>query len=326
MQSVAFARINKAASFSAVPFQNLFSKAVLITMLALAATVCHAAEQGTVIRESALYPSANANSQKVAPVERGRALTVLERSDSGGQAWAKVSMPADETAKITREITGWMPAQALITAATANGDQIVYGEAVASERQAEERGGRKGAAEDALRLYARVPELFPGSPLAAEGLWRSADIRWQLAKADFARSGTQPEERYLNEVIAKFPQSKQADLAAYDLLETKLCPEWRGLAECPEQESALYEQYAREHPQSPKAAEALYNAAWRQAALVDIYRVDNHLEKSEAARKKATALAQQITGQFPQSDWKPRATDLAYKLEKKIPIYGQVIE
>ncbi len=281
-----------------------------------------AAEHGTVIREAALYGSANANTQKVAQVERGRALTILERNDS----WVKVSMAADEAAKITREVTGWLPAQAVITTATANGDQIVFGEAVASEHQAEERGGRKGAAEDAMRLYARVPEMFPGSPLAAEGLWRSADIRWQLAKNDFLRSGTQPEEKYLNEVMARFPQSKQAGLAAYDLLEAKLCPEWRGLAECPEKESELYEQYAREHPQSPKAPEALYNAAWRQAALTDIYRIDNKMDKSEAARKKAAVLAQQITTQYPQSDWKPRALDLAYKLEKKIPIYGQVIE
>src|SRR5215468_8331501 len=189
-----------------------------IMALALAAQACFAAERGTVIRGAALYSSSNTNSQKLAQVERGRALTVLERNNSGGQPWAKVSMAEDETAKITKEISGWLPAQALITAATANGDQVVFGQAVASEHQAEERGGRKGAAEDAMRLYGRVPELFPGSPLAAEGLWRSADIRWQLAKADFLRSGTQPEEKYLNEVMAKFPQSKQAELAAYDLL------------------------------------------------------------------------------------------------------------
>src|ERR1041385_3085137 len=83
-----------------------------------------AAERGAVIREAALHSSANASSQKMAQVERGRALTVLERNDSGGQGWAKVSMAADETAKITKEISGWVPAQALITAATANGDQI----------------------------------------------------------------------------------------------------------------------------------------------------------------------------------------------------------
>jgi outer membrane protein assembly factor BamD (BamD/ComL family) len=167
-----------------------------------------------------------------------------------------------------------------------------------------------------------VPELFPNSPLTVEAMWRAADIRWQLTKADFVRSGKQPEEKYLQEIITKFPQSKQAELAAYDLLEGKLCPEWRGQAECPQKETALYEQYAHAHPQSPKAAEALYNAAWRQAALVDIYRIDNNREKSEAARKKAMALAQEIQNQYPQGDWKPRALDLVYKLEQKITLYG----
>jgi TolA-binding protein len=250
----------------------------------------------------------------------------LERSNADGQPWVKVSMAADQEAEVSREATGWLPAKAVVTGATANGDQVIFGQAVDSERQAEERGGRKGAAEDALRLYSRVAELFPGSTLAAEAMWRAADIRWQLAKTAFVRTAKPMEQKYLLAVITKFPQSKQAELAAYDLLEGQMCQEWRGQAECPQKESAVYEQYAREHPQSPKAAEALYNAAWRQAALTDIYRIENDVAKSDAARKKATALAQQIASQYPQGDWKPRALDLIYKLEKKIPIYGVLVE
>jgi hypothetical protein len=279
-------------------------------------------EHATLIREESLYVSPGASAQKLSQVGRGSDLTVLERSNAEGQPWVKVAMAADQQARVSKEVTGWVPGKAIVASSTANGDQIIFGQAVDSERQAEERGGRKGAAEDALRLYSRVPELFPGSPLAAEAMWRSADIRWQLAKADLLRSGKPPEEKYLRDVIAKFPQSKQAELAEYDLLETKMCPEWRGMAECPTKESALYEQYAREHPQSAKAAEALYNAAWRQAALADIHRINNDRDKSDAARKKGIALAQQVQGQQQDQDWKTRATDLIYKLEKRIPIYG----
>ncbi|MBZ5507411.1 MAG: outer membrane protein assembly factor BamD [Acidobacteriia bacterium] len=282
-------------------------------------------DRGTLIREETLYASAGASSQKLSQVSRGTDLTVLERTNADGQPWIKASLAADQ-AQISKEVTGWLPAKTLITSSTANGDQIIFGQAVDSERQAEERGGRKGAAEDALRLYARVPELFPGSPLAAEAMWRAADIRWQLAKPGLLRSGAPMEEKYLKEVIAKFPQSKQAELAAFDLLEGKLCAEWRGQAECPEKESVLFEQYAHEHPQSPKAAEALFHAAWRQAALADIHRINNDREKSEAARKKALALAQQISSQYPEGDWKPRALDLVYKLEKKITLYGPAEE
>jgi hypothetical protein len=279
-------------------------------------------ERATLIREESLSASASTNAQKLSQVARGSDLTILERSNAEGQPWIKISMAADQQAQISKEVTGWLPGKAIVASSTANGDQIIFGQAVNSEREAEERGGRKGAAEDALRLYARVPELFPGSPLAAEAMWRSADIRWQLAKSDLLRSGKPPEEKYLREVVAKFPQSKQAELAEYDLLETKMCAEWRGQAECPTKESALYEQYAHEHPQSAKAAEALYNAAWRQAALTDIYRINNDRDKSDAARKKGIALAQQVQSQQQDQDWKTRATDLIYKLEKRIPIYG----
>src|SRR5258707_2289568 len=279
-------------------------------------------EHATLIREESLYVSAGANAQKTAQAGRGSALTILERSQADGQPWMKISMAADQQAQVSKEVTGWIPGKTVITASTANGDEVIFGQAVDSERQAEERGGRKGAAEDALRLYSRVPELFPGSPLAAEAMWRAADIRWQLAKAYFVRSGKPLDGKYLKEVVAKFPQSKQAELAAYDLLDNQMCPEWRGMAECPTKESALYEQYAHEHPQSPKAAEALYNAAWRQAALTDIYRINDEKAKSDKARKKATALAQEVQGQQQDVDWKARATDLIYKLEQKIPIYG----
>lgn len=296
---------------------------VAAALLALALAAAANGEHATPIRETPLFSSPGAGSQKVAQVQRGRDLTVLERSSADGQAWLKVSMAADE-AQVSREVTGWVPGQPVVSASTANGDEIVYGQAVASERQAEERGGRRGAAQDAMRLYARVAEFFPGSPRAVEAAWRAADIRWQLAKSDFARSGTPPDEKYLRDFIAKYPQSKQAELAAFDLLDAKLCPEWRGLAECPEKESALYEQYAREHPQSAKAPEALYNAAWRQAALSDIYRIDGNAAKSDAARKKATELARQIADQFPQTDWKPRAAGLIYKLEKKIAVFGMI--
>jgi hypothetical protein len=282
-------------------------------------------EHATLIREESLYTSAGANSQKVAQVGRGSNLVVLERASADGQPWLKVFVTLEQGAQ-TREVTGWLPGKTAITASTANGDEIIFGQAVDSERQAEERGGRKGAAEDALRLYSRVPELFPGSPLAAEAMWRGADIRWQLAKADFVRSGKPLEDKYLKEVIAKFPQSTQAELAEFDLLESKLCPEWRGQTDCPTKESTLYEQYAHEHPQSPKAAEALYDAAWRQAALTDIYRIDNDRNKSEAARKKASALAQEIQSQHADSDWKARAQDLSYKLEKKISIYSAAVD
>jgi hypothetical protein len=292
-------------------------------------------EHGTLVREATLYVSPGTTAEKLIRAERGRDMVVLERTNFGGQPWLKVyvTFVAGES---QREITGWLPARGVITVSTPGGDQIIFGEAVDSEQQAEQRGGRKGAAQDAMRLYYRMFEYFPNSPLAGEAVWRSADIRWQLEKSDMmsrpssreldpdARSPI--EDRWMKEIVTKYPHSKWGDLAAYDMIDNKLCGEWRGQATCPERESAIYEHYAHEHPQSPKAAEALYNASWRQAALADMYRINNENEKSSMARKKGIALAQQIVTQYHEGDWKARAADLIYKLENAIPVYGSVPE
>ena len=151
---------------------------------------------------------------------------------------------------------------------TPNGDKIVFGEAADSEDQASRRRGRRDAAQDAMRLYYRVYDLFPTSPLAAEGLYRAADIRWQMERSDVLTRPSarerdsymrgQIDEEWMKLVIKKFPGTKWADLAAFHLIENKLCGDWQGASKCPEKEADMYEKYAKEHEQSPAAPEALY--------------------------------------------------------------------
>ena len=290
-------------------------------------------EHATNIHDTTLYVLPGGNSEKLMRLDRGRDLVVLERSNMDNNPWIKVlATIVDREQEKVREITGWLTAKNVVTVSTPNADQIIFGEAADSEQQAEQRGGRKGAAQDAMRLYFRMQEFFPNSPLAPEAMWRSADIQWQLEKTQVmsrpsARdmdpdARTPIEDEFMKQVIKKHPHSKWADLAAYDMIDNKLCGEWKGLAKCPEKESEIYEKYAHEHPQSPKAAESLYNAAWRQAALVDIYKINNENDKVANARRKALALAQEVANQFSQGDWKPRALDLAYKVEKNVPTFG----
>lgn len=293
-------------------------------------------EHGTLVRSANLYVSPGESSARLMQVERGRDMVVLEQTNMDNTPWVKVfvTIIQDEN---RRDVTGWVSSKGLVTTSTPNGDQIIFGEAVDSENQAEQRGGRKGAAQDAMRLYFRVYDFFPNSPIAGEALWRAADIRWQLEKADTMLRPSSHEldpdarnpmdDHWMKEIEKKFPHSKWADLAAYDMIDNKLCGDWKGLAKCPEKESDIYEHYAHEHPQSPKAAEALYNAAWRQAALVDMYRINNENDKSAAARKKGIALAQEAVNQnSAQGDWKPRALALIYKLEQNVPVYGNQAE
>jgi hypothetical protein len=280
-----------------------------------------AKERATTVRSVDLHASANDSSEKLMVLERGADLAVLQQRNADNQPWLQVSVsvPGATENQPAREVTGWIAAKPVVFASTGNGDQIVYGEAVDSEQQAEKRGGRRGAAEDAMRLYFEVAQLFPNSPLAGEALWRSADIRWQLDKA---RGKAALEERFLQEVISKFPRTKWADLAAFDLLDKDLCGAWNGLPECPTKEAEAYERYAREHPQSPKFGEALFNAAFRQGSLVDIYRIANDKEKSNAAHNKALALAQELADNAAQGEWRFRAADLVYKLQQNIALYG----
>jgi len=109
----------------------------------------------------------------------------------------------------------------------------------------------------------------------------------------------------MKEVMKKFPGTKWAELAAFHLIDNKLCGDWQGSSKCPEKEAGTYEKYAAEHPQSPAAPEALYDAASRWSALIEIYKTENEGKKSDESKGKAIALAQKIASQYPQSDWGP---------------------
>src|SRR5580693_2039915 len=229
-----------------------------------------------------------------------------------------------------------MAANGVGLGSTPNGGKIVFGEAVNSDDQASQRHGRRGAAQDAMRLYYRTAEYFPHSPLAGEAMYRSADIRWQIDKADvMSRPSAKEKEAYLREgmpedfmkeVIKKFPGTKWADLAAFHLIENKLCGDWQVSTKCPDKEADMYEKYVNDHPQSPAIVEALYDAAWRRSALIEMYKTEGQSKKSDESRGKAIALAQKAATQAPQSDWGTRAQLLLFMIEQNIPTYGNGVD
>jgi SH3 domain-containing protein len=282
------------------------------------------AVRGAPIRVVSIYLSPDASSAKLGDLDRGREVIVIETIPN----WVHVEANMTEE----KTITGWIGDKYVVSSSTPNGDKILFGEAVDSEDQASRTHGRRYAAQDAMRLYYAVAEYFPTSPWAAEAMYRAADIRWQIEKTDvmsrpsakeqeaFLREGM--EEKYMKEVIKKFPATKFADMAAFHLLDNKLCGDWQGASRCPEKEAAIYEKYAGEHPQSPNAPEAMYDAAYRWSALIEIYKSEDQAKKGEQSRIKALALAQKVATQFPQTDWGARAQRLAYFIEHGIPTYG----
>jgi outer membrane protein assembly factor BamD (BamD/ComL family) len=306
--------------------------AVFLTTFAFADAL-----RGTLVSEETLHISPDKESATIGEAGRGHELIILDTSRDWVHVEAILRVPnrdedATEEEQEGKTITGWVPAKALVTSTTQDGDRIIFGEAADSEDQASRRHGRRDAAQDALRLYYRLYDLMPTSPLAAEALYRAADIRWQLERSDvMTRPSARQRESYMRGqmreewmklVIKKYPGTKWADLSAFRLLENKLCGEWEGIAKCPDKEADLYENYVKEHPQSPAAPEALYEAAWRRAALIEIYKTEPNQKKAAESKDRALALAQRLVSQYGQSDWALRTERLIFYIQQGIPTYG----
>ena len=322
---------------------NRICRLLIALALALSGTCLFAADRGALVREAAIYLSPDASSSKLGNAERGREVILLEKSRNWLHVeallgYAQTPDPAfveDEDVE-GKTISGWILDTGVVWPSTPNGDRILFGAAVDSEDEASRRHGRRGAAQDALRLYRRVYDIFPTSPIAGESLYRAADIKWQIDKSDvMSRPSAREKENYLRQgideelmkrVMKKFPGSKWAQLAAFHLIDNKLCGDWQGSPKCPEKEAEVYEKYVKEYPQSPSAPEALYHAASRQAALIEIYKTQEQAKKSEESKNRAIGLAQQLVSQYPQSDWSSRGQTLLFLVQQGVPTYGNAVQ
>ena len=310
----------------------------LIFCLSLSAP---AIERGIMLREGVIYISPDISSSKLSNIGRGREVTVIEHTPG----WAHVVGTVDVSYTIElgdeerndRNVTGWVLDKGVITTNTVDGDKILFGEAVDSEMEASRRGGRRGAAQDAMRLYAGLAEYLPTSTLAPQAAYRAADIRWQIEAEDLA---TRPsakmrdpllrpaiDDERMKRVMKKYPGTKWADLAAYHLIDNKLCGDWQAEAKCPEMEAELYMKYAENHPQSPKAPEALYKAAWRYSALIVIYQTANQQKKADDSAGRVLAVGKKLISQYPaDADWASRAERLIYMVQNNMPTFGNTVE
>jgi len=326
---------------SRLQFAALAVVGLLATTLGFAPLATAQAQRGTLVHEETIRVAPNSDAARLGEAGRGHELIIIETSRDWVHVEAILRQPSNEEGATDEEaegkaITGWVQGKALVSLTTPNGDKIIFGEAVDSEDQASRRRGRRDAAQDAMRLYYRVYDLFPTSPLAAEGLYRAGDIRWQMERSDImtrpsarerqAYMRGQMNEEWMKLVIKKYPGTKWADLAAFHLIENKLCGDWEATSKCPDKEADLYEKYGNEHPQSPAAAEALYDAAWRRSALIEIYKTELNQKKSGESKERALAIAQKIVGNYAQSEWALRAQKLIFYLQQGVPTYGNAEE
>lgn len=321
------------------------------------------AERAVMQRPAIIYLAPDKTSTRLGEVDRGREVVVIEHSREYTKVLASLGGE--------KELTGWIIDKGVIRATTPDGDRILFGEAVDSEAEADRANGRKDAAQEAERLYYRMAEYFPKSPLAGESLWRATDIRWQIEKQDIgSRPSAHEKDSYIRQQIdedwaketeKRFPGTRWADMASFLKIDNHLCGDWQGDTKCPEKESDMYATYADHHPNSPRRDEALYEAARRQASLVEMYLGHDDKGKSDAAMKRAIELAQRIPGctsspgpaesKKPINDahsqtwnldhncstisstdaathaaWNARAVRLIYMLNNHIPVYGSGID
>jgi hypothetical protein len=306
-----------------------------------------AGPRAAALRVTNLYISPDTSSQKVDRVQIGREMVVAEHSGPWLRVYANTDIyeaqqkdaPEFGRDETPPPISGWIEAKGVVIEGAPGGDLVLMGEAANQESLASDRRGPINAAQSARLLYRRLAEIFPSSPYAAEAAWRAADILWQLQKTDAASRPSarerdpymrdQIDEDELKKVIKLYPHTRQADLAAFELIDNKLCGDWQGSPKCPERESEDYEKFAAEHPDGPRTAQALYQAVYRQAVLADMYAADGSDNKSNAARAHAKELAAKlrdlaarVQDKLPPSDFAARAAALVFKLDQGIPVYG----
>jgi hypothetical protein len=299
-----------------------------------------AGPRAAALRVTDLYVSPDKSSQRVDRVQIGREMVVAEKSGP----WLRVYANTDIVEEHQRDapifgnnetpppISGWLEAKGIVVESTPNGDQILMGEAANQEVLASDPRGPVNAARSARLLYRRLVEMFPSSPLVPEAAWRAADILWQIQKTDASTRVSakerdpylrdQMDEDELKKVIKIYPHTRQADLAAFELIDNKLCGDWQGQPKCPEKESEYYEKYADEHPDGPRTAQALYLAVYRQAVLHDMFAADGSDKRADEAKAHAHAVADKLKQHFAQTDYAARAAALVYKLDQDVPVYG----
>ena len=298
--------------------------------------------RATPLQITSIYVTPSTNAQRIDKVQIGREMVVAEKSG----AWMRIYANTDieemhndrDTPMVGSEndspppVSGWIQAKGVVEEDTANGDVVVMGTAANQESLAEDPRGPANAAQSARLLYHRVVEMFPNSPLAPEAAWRAADIHWQLQKAEAStRPSSKEQKPYmrdlmdeddLRKVVRLYPHTRWAALAAFDLIDNKLCGDWQGTTQCPEKEADVYEKYADEYPDGPRTAQALYQATYRLAALVNIYDAAGGVGKGKDAHNHARELAQKLKAHFADSEYTWRAGALVYKLDEDIPVYG----
>src|SRR5271154_2373660 len=129
--------------FRPIPRLTLANFAIAVFFAPFALGQAH---RGTLVNEETMRVSPSAEGAKLGVAGRGRELIILDSSHDWVHVEAILIPPSHEEGATEEEeegktVTGWVSSKGFVSAATQDGDRIIFGEAVDSEEQASSRRG-----------------------------------------------------------------------------------------------------------------------------------------------------------------------------------------
>ncbi|MGH9481614.1 MAG: hypothetical protein ACRD1L_05930 [Terriglobales bacterium] len=270
------------------------------------------------LEPAAIYLGPDATSAKVGALRPGMDIGIQAVSGDFAQIFAGAT-----------GISGWIPNQGYARLDDPAAPEVIFGAAVNYENQAEDAAGEQQAANDAARLYFSIYSDFPAAARAAEALYRSAEIPWELKLSQEPRRRSPserlfPDDSALRRVASKFPGTPWAARAQYQLLvEHFTCGDWVEKPECVEKEFNAYQDYVKKYPVSPVAAQAAYDALYRAAIAWTLYRAPGAHHDDGKARnfaRQVSSGADAMARLYPATDWTAQAALLAFKVDHNTPL------
>ncbi len=294
-------------------------------LLALApAGAAGAGAQATTLRKAIALTageitiSPDATSAKVGSVQPGMLLGIQSEAKNYLQIFSGA-----------QGVSGWIRKQGYVELDNPKAPEVLFGAAAGLEALAESQANEETAANNAAQLFLSIYEYFPRSARAAEALYRGAAIVWELklseepTHADPSRRQF-PSTELLRRVVSKYPKTQWAARAAYHLIVTHFtCGSWFEKPDCIGKEINQYDNYVKKYPESPRAAQAAYDAIYRAGIAWTIYRQRTKVANEQKAEQYQAEVAQRAAAMetdYPNTDWAARAALEAFTVAQGEPL------
>jgi hypothetical protein len=224
-----------------------------------------------------------------------------------------------------------MESKGIVIETTPNGDQILMGEAANQESLASDPRGPPTPPKAPACSIAAWLKCSPTPRSCPSRMARRRHPQWQLQKADASTRPSakerdpymrdQMDEDELKKIIKLYPHTREADLAAFELIDNKLCGDWQGSPKCPKKKPSS----TRNTPPNSLTAPAPRRPSTRPSTARPSS--TTCLPPTAATRKptrptttpKTLASTSQTSSRSPIT---PASRAIVFKLDQGVPVYG----